>query len=73
MKLYAHSTLLYWWPVWLTSLGLGIWSMIAGDDVSLGEGTVRMLASSSPGVSLHRFAGSGRCRYNHQDEGHAIG
>ncbi|MEO0981807.1 MAG: hypothetical protein AAFX03_04060 [Pseudomonadota bacterium] len=49
MKLYAHSTLLYWWPVWLTSFGLGVWSMIAGDDVPLGDGTIRMLPSSSPG------------------------
>ena len=49
MKLYAHSTLLYWWPVWLTSLGLGVWSMVAGEDVPLGDGTVRILTSSSAG------------------------
>lgn len=49
MKLYSHSTLLYWWPAWLISLALGVWSKVGGTDVAIGDDTVSMLASSSPG------------------------
>lgn len=49
MKLYAHSTLLYWWPVWMTSLGLRVCTLIAGETIALGDDTVRVLSSASPG------------------------
>lgn len=49
LKLYSHSTLLYWWPVWLVSLALGIWSLLVGERVAVGDDTMRVLPSASLG------------------------
>jgi hypothetical protein len=48
LKLYAHTTLLYWWPVWIAALGLGIWSLLNGVNANLDGREAQFLASSVP-------------------------
>lgn len=51
VRLYSHSPLLYWWPVWVGSLTLGVVSLATGDVVQLdAHGGESMIASSAIGV-----------------------
>jgi hypothetical protein len=52
LKLYSHTPLIYWWPVWLSALGLGFWTYLGGTSISVGERTITVLESSVPGFSF---------------------
>lgn len=49
LKIYAHTPLFYWWPFILTAFGFGVWSLIAGTSVTVGNREATILASSLPG------------------------
>lgn len=49
----GHAPLYYWWPVWLSALGLGLWSSLRGEPVMLNaDGAERLIPSSGPGLSF---------------------
>ncbi len=47
VTLVGHSSLLYWWPVWLTSLCMGVYSVVFGDRVRLDDQGPEMISPDS--------------------------
>lgn len=51
IKLVGHSSLFYWWPVWLASIAIGIYGLTAGERVVIDDdGAERVVADSSIGL-----------------------
>ncbi len=51
VRIVGHSSLLYWWPVWVVSLALGVYSLAAGDSVVIdADGAESVIPSSTVGV-----------------------
>ena len=51
LRLYSHSTLLYWWPVWLSGYIFAIWTYFKGGYFELDE-VRRELFHESSGIGL---------------------
>lgn len=49
LKIYSHTPLMYWWPVAVSALGLGIWTAFFGVEASLGDRNATFLIASVPG------------------------
>ena len=50
VRLYSHSSLFYWWPVWLIGYIFALLSYLQGDLVSIGNYQVWMHPSKNLGV-----------------------
>jgi len=50
VKLYSHSNLYYWWPVWVAGYAMALVTYLTGDRVSVGDTPVYFSHSSNPGV-----------------------
>ena len=51
MKIYSHSPIFYWWPVWAVGYLLAIMSVVQGRSVNVdGAETEWILTSANPGV-----------------------
>lgn len=49
LRLYAHTPLFYWWPVWAAGFGLGAWSLFLGRSMRLEDQAVNFVQDSLPG------------------------
>lgn len=47
IRLVAHSSLLYWWPVWLLSLVLGFYSLSFGEPIRIDDPAAENIVQSS--------------------------
>lgn len=53
IRLIGHSSLVYWWPVWATSLFLGAYSLLFGQSVAVpGSGAEEVIPSSTVGLTF---------------------
>jgi hypothetical protein len=51
LRIYGHSNLIYWWPVWLTGFIMAFLTWMDPTPVSIGQGRQELfLASKNPGV-----------------------
>lgn len=51
LRLYSHSPIFYWWPVWVTGFILAALSGLSGNTVTVdGYDSERILASANPGI-----------------------
>jgi len=52
LRLYSHSTIFYWWPVWLVGLVLGVLTRFSGAEyMNADRGTsLALLSGSGPGI-----------------------
>ena len=53
IKIYGHSSLLYWWPVWLAALVAGVYTVLFGETVSTASGArENLLPNAGVGVAF---------------------
>jgi hypothetical protein len=50
LKIYSHSSLMYWWPIWLVGYLLAILTALQGETVSIGGRDYLMHPSKNLGV-----------------------
>jgi hypothetical protein len=50
IRIYGHSPLFYWWPVWVTGFGMAALTYLNGVQVEIGAVTERFLPGQTPGV-----------------------
>jgi hypothetical protein len=50
MKIYSHSALLYWWPVWVVGYIMSALTFYQGNEVVLGDSKTLIHASSNLGL-----------------------
>lgn len=51
LVLVSHSSLIYWWPVWVVSLALGAYTSFTGQEVFIdADGAERVVESNGPGL-----------------------
>jgi len=50
LRIYRHSSLFYWWPVWFTGFILALVTRLGGVHVAIGDTTVWMHPSKNLGV-----------------------
>lgn len=52
LRLYAHTPLFYWWPVWAAGFGLGAWSLFLGRSMRLENQAANFVQDSLPGFAF---------------------
>jgi hypothetical protein len=50
LRIYGHSSLFYWWPVWVTGYAMALASYLGGEKIAIGDGTDLINPSSNLGV-----------------------
>ena len=50
LRIYGHSALFYWWPVWVTGYALALVTYLGGEKIPIGSGTDLINPSSNLGV-----------------------
>lgn len=50
LRVYDHTPLLYWWPVWVLGYALAFWTWAYGDTVSIGNTDQLVLSNQNLGV-----------------------
>ena len=50
IRIYSHSALLYWWPVWVVGYVMAALTYFQGEMVKIGENTTHMHSSSNLGL-----------------------
>ncbi len=55
IRIYSHSSLLYWWPVWVVGYIMAAITAYQGKEVELGEGVGKSLVHASSNLGLIFF------------------
>jgi hypothetical protein len=50
IRIYGHSPLVYWWPVWVTGFVIAALTLVNGTEVRVGSVAERFLPGQTPGV-----------------------